>query len=302
METLMLQPICLSVFFLDGNSVMLTVAAAAALVYMYILIAKKIKPESKKGRMLENTAISKGIGISAALFFTAVLMSWTSEKTENLMAETIEEEVIWANEVTEIIDIKKEVPLAKIEPPKLQSPKFEIKDITEKLPDDKKPDLGSPDGKGDDKNKSTGTEIKIPVLEIEEKRKEEIEIEMPLTFAEKMPRYCGCEEAGKKEEEKRICSDRKMTAYLANVVDYPLMAREMGYEGKVFVSFTVEIDGTLSNIDIKKDMTPGGGLANAAKKAVEKMAEESCWQAAEQKGRKVRLRLTVPVQFRIRTN
>jgi protein TonB len=301
METLMLQPICLSAFFLNGNSVMITVAAAAAIIYLYILIAKKIKHGDKKGRMLEHTGISKGIGICAALFFTAVLMSWTSQKTEKQFSETVEEEVIWANEVAEIVDIKKELPKAKIEPPKLESPKFEIKEIIEKLPDEKKSPEGSPDGKGDDKNKSTGTHIKLPDFEIEDKRKKEVEIEMPLTFAEKMPRYCGCEEAGQKEEEKRICSDRKMTAFLAKVVDYPLMAREMGYEGKVFISFTVEKDGSISSIEIKKDMTPGGGLANAAKKAVEKMAKESCWQAAEQKGRKVRLRLTVPVQFNIRT-
>lgn len=301
METLMLQPICLSAFFLNGNSVMITVAAAAAIIYLYILIAKKIKHGDKKGRMLEHTGISKGIGICAALFFTAVLMSWTSQKTEKQFSKTVEEEVIWANEVAEIVDIKKELPKAKIEPPKLESPKFEIKEIIEKLPDEKKSPEGSPDGKGDDKNKSTGTHIKLPDFEIEDNRKKEVEIEMPLTFAEKMPRYCGCEEAGQKEEEKRICSDRKMTAFLAKVVDYPLMAREMGYEGKVFISFTVEKDGSISSIEIKKDMTPGGGLANAAKKAVEKMAKESCWEAAEQKGRKVRLRLTVPVQFNIRT-
>ena len=141
----------------------------------------------------------------------------------------------------------------------------------------------------------------MPDFELEDTRKKEVEIEMPLTFAEKMPRYCGCENAGETEEAKRICSDRKMTAYLAKVVEYPLMARDMGYEGKVFISFVVEADGTISGVEIKKDKTPGGGLANAAKKAVEKMAKESCWQAAEQKGRKVRLRLTVPVQFNIRT-
>ena len=298
----MLQPIYLTAFFFDGNSVLLTVATAAAMIYLYILIAKKIRKESHKGRMLENTGINRFIGISAALFFTIVFMSWTSEKTERQFAKAVEEEVIWANEVAEIVDIKKELPKVKIEPPKLQSPKFEIKEIVEKLPDEKKSHEGSPDGKGDDKNKSIGTQIKLPDFEFEDTRKKEVEIEMPLTFAEKMPRYCGCEEAGQKEEDKRICSDRKMTAYLAKVVDYPLMARELGYEGKVFVSFVVETDGSLSNIEIKKDMTPGGGLANAAKKAVEKMAKESCWQAAEQKGRKVRLRLTVPVQFKIRPN
>jgi protein TonB len=302
MEPLMLQPICLTAFFLNGNSVMITLAAAAALIYFYVLIAKKQHKDFQKGRMLENTSINKVIGISAALFFTAVLMSWTSEKTEKQFAKTIEEEIIWVNELSEIVDIKKELPKAKIDPPKLESPKFEIKEIIEKQPEENKSPDGSPDGKGDDKNKSTGTHIKLPDFEIDDNRKKEVEIEMPLTFAEKMPRYCGCEDAGETEEAKRICSDRKMTSYLAKVVDYPLMAREMGYEGKVFISFTVEIDGSLSNIEIKKDMTPGGGLANAAKKAVEKMAKESCWQAAEQKGRKVRLRLAVPVQFKIRTN
>ena len=135
METLMLQPICLTAFFLDGNSVMITLAAAAALIYFYVLIAKKQQKDAQKGRMLENTSINKGIGISAALFFTAVLMSWTSEKTERQFLQAVEEETIWANEVAEIVDIKKELPKAKMDPPKLESPKFEIKEIIEKLPD-----------------------------------------------------------------------------------------------------------------------------------------------------------------------
>jgi protein TonB len=301
METLMLQPICLITFFLDGNSVMLTLATATAAIYLYILVAKYHTKKQQKGRMLENTGISQGIGIASAMLFTAALMSWTSQKTEKPFRAEAEEEVIWANEYSEVIDLKKELPKAKIDPPKLESPKFEIKEIIEKLPDEKKSDQGSPDGSGENKEKSTGTAFKLPELEIEEKRKEEIEIEMPLTFAERMPRYCGCENAGETEEAKRICSDRKMTSYLAKVVEYPLMARDMGYEGKVFISFVVETDGTISGVEVKKDQTPGGGLANSAKKAVEKMAKESCWQAAEQKGRKVRLRLTVPVQFNIRT-
>jgi protein TonB len=301
METLMLQPICLVTFFLDGNSVMLIFATATAAIYLYILFAKNQPVKHQKSRMLENTSISQGIGMVSALLFTAALMSWTSLKTEKPFRAEVEEEAIWANEFSEVIDLKKELPKAKIDPPTLESPKFEIKEVVEKLPDEKKSDVGSPDGSGDNKEKSTGTAVKLPNFEIEDKRKDEIEIEMPLTFAEKMPRYCGCENAGETEEAKRICSDRKMTDYLAKVVDYPLMARDMGYEGKVFISFVVEADGTISGVEIKKDQTPGGGLANAAKKAVEKMAKESCWQAAEQKGRKVRLRLTVPVQFNIRT-
>jgi len=301
METLMLQPICLMTFFLNGNSVMLILAATTAAIYLYILLSKKYQKKHQKGRMLENTGISQGIGIVSALLFTAVLMSWTSQKTEKPISTEVEEEAIWANDFSEVIDLKKELPKAKIDPPKLESPKFEIKEIIEKLPDEKKSVIGSPDGTGDNKEKSIGT-FKLPDLEKEDKRKEEIEIEMPLTFAERMPRYCGCEDAGETEEAKRICSDRKMTSYLAKVVEYPLMARDMGYEGKVFISFVVETDGTISGIEIKKDQTPGGGMANSAKKAVEKMAKESCWQAAEQKGRKVRLRLTVPVQFKIKSN
>ena len=85
-------------------------------------------------------------------------------------------------------------------------------------------------------------------------------------------------------------------AYIAKELKgkYPRMAIRLGIQGKVFVEFTVERDGQLSDVKIIKGI--GGGCDELALKVV---ASAPAWHPGKQRGRPVRQRCTLPIFFKI---
>lgn len=80
--------------------------------------------------------------------------------------------------------------------------------------------------------------------------------------------------------------------YLGNNIRYPQEAREKRLQGKVFVSFIVEKDGSLSDVRALRDI--GGGLGDEAVRVIEKSPR---WNPGVQNGNLVRQRVTTPVSF-----
>jgi protein TonB len=119
------------------------------------------------------------------------------------------------------------------------------------------------------------------------------------TIVEEMPVFPGCDGIVDKTELQK-CSNTKMTTFVGQNAGYPLIAREAGFEGTVFIRFVVERDGFISNIEVLKDNTPGGGLKEAAVKAVQKMnSMPEKWRPGKQRGEAVRVRIVVPIKFRL---
>jgi len=73
------------------------------------------------------------------------------------------------------------------------------------------------------------------------------------------------------------------------------MAREAGVKGKVYVQFVVEKDGSITDIKIIRGI--GSGCDAEAKRAVKRMPK---WQPGEQRGKPVRVRFVLPVNFSLR--
>jgi TonB family protein len=119
------------------------------------------------------------------------------------------------------------------------------------------------------------------------------------TIVEVQPSFPGCENINDVSERQR-CSDKKMVMFLAKNAGYPETAREAGFEGSVFVRFIVETDGSITNIEVLKDQTPGGGLKEAALAAVEAMNDmPKRWNPGMQRGKPVRVRVVVPLKFKL---
>jgi protein TonB len=119
-------------------------------------------------------------------------------------------------------------------------------------------------------------------------------------FVEEFPLFPGCAELSGTLDAKKECSDNEMRKFLMQKVGYPKEAREMGIEGKVFVSFVIMPNGTVSKIEIVRDMTGGGGLAEAALKAVELMnGMEKRWTPGMQRGKAVPVRIMMPFVFKL---
>lgn len=70
------------------------------------------------------------------------------------------------------------------------------------------------------------------------------------------------------------------------------MPEEEGLKGKVYVSFVVEKDGTLTDIKVIRDIGYGTG-----KEAIRVLKSSPKWSPAEQNGKKVRCAYTLPISL-----
>ncbi len=80
--------------------------------------------------------------------------------------------------------------------------------------------------------------------------------------------------------------------FLSDNVRYPVQSREEGVSGKVFVSFVVETDGSLSDIRAVR-----GPSADLNAEAVRVIGMSPKWEAGVQNGNRVRTQFTVPINF-----
>ena len=77
-------------------------------------------------------------------------------------------------------------------------------------------------------------------------------------------------------------------------LDYPTAASEAGIQGRVYVSFVVQKDGSLTDVKIARGVHPT--LDEEAIRVVKKMPK---WKPGRQNGKEVNVRATVPVNFKL---
>ena len=83
-------------------------------------------------------------------------------------------------------------------------------------------------------------------------------------------------------------------SFLANNIKYPVVAEENGVQGRVIASFTVEKDGSLTDIKIVKSVAPS--LDKEAQRVIRAMPR---WIPGKVNGSPVRVKYTVPLTFRL---
>jgi protein TonB len=82
--------------------------------------------------------------------------------------------------------------------------------------------------------------------------------------------------------------------YVGGSLQYPNKAKRMGIEGRVFVEFVVEKDGSLTDIKVVKGI--GGGCDE---EAIRVISQAPKWNPGKQRGRAVRVRMVMPLLFKI---
>ena len=86
----------------------------------------------------------------------------------------------------------------------------------------------------------------------------------------------------------------KMMEYIQKNMKYPMMARESDIQGRVFVNFVVEPDGSISNVTVMRGI--GGGCDEEALRVVQSMPN---WKPGKQRGSAVRCSFTVPIILKL---
>lgn len=77
-------------------------------------------------------------------------------------------------------------------------------------------------------------------------------------------------------------------------VKYPMIAQENNIQGKVFVQFVIEKDGSVSDVKVARSVDPS--LDKEAIRVVKAMPK---WKPGKQRGKPVRVSYTVPINFQL---
>ena len=88
--------------------------------------------------------------------------------------------------------------------------------------------------------------------------------------------------------------EAELYKYLGKNIKYPQMARDQNIEGRVFVTFVIEKDGSIANPKVLRDI--GGGCGEEALRVVRSMPK---WKPGKQRGKTVRVQFNLPVAFQL---
>lgn len=88
--------------------------------------------------------------------------------------------------------------------------------------------------------------------------------------------------------------ETKLMEYVAKNIKYPQIARETGIQGRVFVGFVVEPDGSISNVKLLRGI--GGGCDEEAMRVIKSLPK---WKPGKQRGKAVRVSYQIPVYFKL---
>lgn len=140
---------------------------------------------------------------------------------------------------------------------------------------------------------STETDQEEEIVEIEEIEVEEVEedVDVPFAVIEDVPVFPGCESVAKSK--KRECFQQKMQEHIRKNFRYPEIAQEMGVQGRVNVIFTIDKDGSITNIRMRG---PDKNLEAEAMRIIKKLPKMT---PGKQRGRAVRVPFSIPITFKL---
>ena len=85
--------------------------------------------------------------------------------------------------------------------------------------------------------------------------------------------------------------------YLSKNLRYPLKARQAGIQGKVYLVFVVDTDGSIIDVEVLKGI--GGGCDEEAVRVLEQSPK---WNPGQQGRKTVKVRMRLPVVFKLDKN
>ena len=129
------------------------------------------------------------------------------------------------------------------------------------------------------------------IVEVEVLEEEFEDVDVPFAIIEDVPIYPGCENVPKSK--RRDCFQEQINKHIRRNFRYPEIAQEMGIQGRVFVSFIISKDGTISNI---RKRGPDKNLEREAERIISKLPKMT---PGKQRGRAVRVPFSIPITFRL---
>jgi len=144
---------------------------------------------------------------------------------------------------------------------------------------------------------------KITIVEDDVEVDEEIDIDVEADDDTEMEEYIPPEDDDEEIDEHEIFilvesqpefpgGTVELYKFLRNEIRYPPFAKEANIQGRIFINFVVEADGSITNIVVLRGI--GGGCDEEAIRIVKSMPK---WTPGKQRGRSVRVSFNLPVKF-----
>ncbi len=115
-----------------------------------------------------------------------------------------------------------------------------------------------------------------------------------MTSASRLPIYPGCK--NEVQEKERNCTNRSISRYIKNNLNYPDRAKRQRIEGTVTVEFIIEKDGSVTGAQYKNDI--GGGCGEEAVRLVQRLPRFE--PGLNRQGQPARIRYILPIRFELR--
>ena len=177
-------------------------------------------------------------------------------------------------EVEDMVPITQETP-----PPPPEAPKIPI--LTDQI------DIVDDEIKLDDDmfmNLEDNANMGVEIMDYVEETKEEVveEEAIPFQLVEEKPSFNGGDA-------------NEFSKWVNSKLVYPEIAKENGVQGRVTLQFTVNADGTVSNVKVLR-----GVDSSLDKEAVRVVSSSPKWKPGKQRDRAVKVTYTFPVIFQLR--
>ncbi|REE05977.1 energy transducer TonB [Marinoscillum furvescens] len=220
----------------------------------------KKNPKADLNRM---SGLLMNIGFSVSLLLVIVAFEWRTYDDSGLVD---------LGQVEDDFEDIMEIPPTEQPPP--PPPKIQLPEIIE-VPDE------------EEIEEEIEVELDVEVTEetviedivFEEAPEEEV-VEEVFTIVEDQPEFPGGMAAFYK--------------YVGDQMSYPSQARRMGIEGRVYVQFVVDKDGTVTEVKAVKGI--GAGCDEEAERV---LRESPKFKPGKQRGRAVKVRMVLPIIFKL---
>lgn len=106
-------------------------------------------------------------------------------------------------------------------------------------------------------------------------------------------------------EDRKSCLFQSVYNHISENFSYPSLAKEHGLEGKIFISFVIEVDGSIGDVEVLKSIEVDTEELEMAKEQAETQAIAliktipSFASAALKGGKSVRMQLVIPIALKL---
>ena len=226
--------------------------------------------KSEKASLENKRFLFTEVGFVVALLSVLGAFEYTSKEKKTAVLEADETIV----EVEDMVPITQETP-----PPPEAAPKIPI--LSDNI------DIVDDDIEVDDsmfQNLEDSDDLAVEIMDyVEEVEEETVEEEaIPFQLVEEKPSFQGGDA-------------NQFSKWVNSKLVYPEIAKENGVQGRVTLQFTVNADGTVSNVKVLRGVDPA-----LDKEAVRVVSMSPKWKPGKQRDRAVKVTYTFPVIFQLR--